>query len=353
MKENFEKMLHTMHEAAKRESAGESKEAVRKDLAEEIDRLYDEKVLPYGTEGDVYRLQMEKADIMGELHQKIRAIEDGESVAGFAEGESRDVEWNKGAHRAMVKLPSGKRAPATVGELVTDGAWGLAYKLGKDIPKDIKKRFIISEARRKILGLADEQIIRAEMAKRTIKEGGETNPSYRNIFEDTQKDNRTGVIAEKLVKTFFAKNIIDHELPIRFEEVDVHEDVERKIDFIVHLPRRARGVGVEEPEEREDVGIQLTTNITPEAHEWKAKQIEESKKRLSEDKSAVDDILLVTLPLKELNHQYNVWKKEEKRPGGPMRRWNGEQKKQIFKGVLQGLFSDEKLTEMWDQISKE
>lgn len=342
-----------MNEAAKRELAGENKETVRKELADEIERLYDEKVLPYGTERDVYRLQMEKADIMNELHQKIQAIEDGESVRGFAEGESRDVEWNKAAHRAMVKLSSGIRAPATVGELMTDGAWGLAYKLGKEVPKDIKKRFVVTEARRKILDLADEQIIRAEMVKRTTREGGETSPSYREIFEATQREKRDGIIAEKLVKTFFVKNIIDHELPLRFQEVDVHEDVERKIDFILHLPRHDRGVGVEEPTEREDIGVQLTTNPTKGAQKRKNKQIAESKERPSENTAVVDDIVLVTLPLKRLNEQYQKWKEEGKRPGGPMRRWDGEQRKQIFQGVLQGLFTDEKIAEMWEQVCKE
>ncbi len=353
MKENFEQSLLQTNEEIKKYKTAET-DTEKGSILQEMERMEKEyirdDVWSQETCKEVVALQLKKHKVMEELHEKIQALEKGEAVSGFTEGEPRSVEWNKAGHRAIVALPSGKRVPATVGEMVTDGEWGIAYTLEKDIPKDIKKRFVVAEARRKILALADEQIIETERVKTTTREGGTTSPSYRNIYEDVYKNERTGIIAEKLIKTFFEKNIIDHELQMTLEAVDVQRDIDQKIDFIIHLPSKKRGVGTEVSEERGDVGIQLTTDDSFEAHQRKTKQIEKAKKQLSERNDDVDDIVLVTLPLKQLNMIVSEWRRDEMRPGGPIKRWNDPQKEQVFRGVLQGIFSEQEITGMWESI---
>ncbi|MCX6738986.1 MAG: hypothetical protein NT098_02945 [Candidatus Parcubacteria bacterium] len=350
MKENFEQSLLQTNEEIKKYKTAET-DTEKGSILQEMERMEKEyihdDVWSQETSKEVIALQLKKHKVMEELHEKIQALEKGEAVSGFTEGEPRSVEWNKAGHRAMVALPSGKRAPATVGELVTDGEWGIAYVLGKDIPKDIKKRFVVAEARRKILAFSDEQIIETERVKKTTREGGDISPSYRNIFEDVDKEKKTGFIAEKLVKTFFQKNIIDHGLNLRMEEVDVQRDIDQKIDFILRLPHQTRGVGAESSRHKEDIGIQLTIDDTARAQERKNRQILEAKKHLGED---VDDIVLVTLPLTELSLLLHQWKKDEMRPGGPIKRWDDPKKEQIFRGVLQGLFSEKEITGMWESI---
>ncbi len=345
MKENFEESLLQTNEEIKKYKTAETdteKESILKEMERMEKEYVRDDIWSRETSKEVVSLQMKKHKVMEELHEKIQALEKGEAVSGFTEGEPRSVEWNKAGHRAMVALPSGKRAPATVGELVTDGEWGIAYTLGKDIPKDIKKRFVVAEARRKILALADEQIIETERVKKKT-----TNTSYRNIFEDVDKEKKTGFIAEKLVKTFFQKNIIDHELKIRMEEVDVQRDVDQKIDFILRLPHHTRGVGTESSRDKENIGIQLTIDNRVSAQERKNRQITEAKKHLGED---VDDIVLVTLPLTELSLLVHQWKEDEMRPGGPIKRWDDSRKEQVFRGVLQGLFSENEITGMWESV---
>lgn len=354
MKENFERSLLEANEqisSYKRSQTDEERSGLRKEFDETAGEFIREGIWSRETSAEILGLQKEKNDVMDQLHEKIRSLENNEEVAGFSEGEPRRVEWNKAGHRAMVVLPSGKKAPATVGELVTDGEWGLHYILSEDIPRDIKKRFIIAEARRKILALADKQIIETERMKKTTHEGGETSPTYRAIYEEEKSKKKMGIIAEKLTKTFFQKNIIDHELDMRLEEVDVQRDVDQKIDFILHLPFRKRGVGSEASEKRENIGIQLTINTEKKNQEHKKRQVAEAKKHLDED---VDDLVLVTLPLNELYLLLHRWEEDEMRPGGPIKKWwKDSQKEQIFRGVLQELFSDQEITGMWQSISGE
>ena len=361
MKEKFEESLLVTNEKIKayKKSEDEDERGGIKDEIEQMGKEFVEKgIWSKETAGGVFGLQKEKSDVMEQLHKKIQIIESGGEVSGFTEGESRSVEWNKAGHRAMVVLPSGKKVPATVGELVTDGEWGLNYVLDEGIPKDIKKRFIVAEARRKILSLADEQILKTEMVKKTTKEGGETSPSYLAIYEQEQakdRQNFQGMIAEKLVKTFFQKNIIDHNLSMKFEEVDVEMDVDKKIDFILHLPERNRGVGSEESDERGDVGVQFTildASIKKEKEkiEQKKNTVKDAKDKFAGKEKEVDDIVLVSLPLKKLRELRTAWEKDEMRPGGPMKKWNDEQKEYIFRGVLNGLFSQKEITEMWESI---
>ena len=353
MKENFEESLLSVNEALGKAEVADTDEK-KNNIVDEIEYLtryfVDEGTWSGETARTVFLLQKEKHELMGELHKKIQEIEEGKEISGFTEGEPRAVEWNKAGHRAMVVLPSGKRVSATVGELVTDGEWGLKYTLSKDVPLDIKKRFIIAEARRKILALADEQIIETERVKKTTREGGETSPSYRAIYEDEKTETRDGVIAEKIIETFFEKNILDHGLKMRLERVDRQRDVDEKIDFIFHLPRHQRGVGVDASDEREDIGIQLTVSNDPKLLKHKAKKIEEAKETFDGKRGEVDDIVLVTLPLKHMQEKIVSWKNEEMLPGGPMKKWEASKQEQIFRGVLQKLFPDKEITGMWESV---
>jgi len=354
MKENFEAALLGMNEKIKEEKEEPLTGAVPEDVEKEIEKFYKEGTLPEGTGEDVYKLQKEKREIVDELHRKLRAVDDGEAVTGFTEGEKREVWWNEKTGKASIKLPNGKWVLATAGDIVTDGEWGLSYKLDKDVPRDIKKKFVVAEARRKVLELADEQIERAEMVREPEpgRRRDVVNAIYRRMLESKERGNQDGVIAEKMIRTFFEKLITDAKLPIGFEAVDVYEDVERKIDFVICVPRRARGIGVEDPEEREDIGIQFTLNDSPETQERKMKQIAHSKSSHVKDRLEVDDIVLVTLPLRSLHASLDDWRDQGEKPGGPMQSWSETRKEDIFRGVLKGLVPEKEITEMWKIIKK-
>ena len=339
MKENFEQSLLATNEkinAYKKSEDDEGKDEVKNEIVKMGKKFVAQGIWSKETAGDIFRLQKEKNSVMAQLHKKIQAIEAGKEVSGFTEGVNRFVEWNRVGHRAMVVLPYGKRTPATVGELITDGAWGINYILDEDIPKDIKKRFVIAEARRKILELADEQIVETER-----KLGWNT---YEKIHDDKEgQKNQSGFIAEKLVTTFFQKNVIDHNLAMKVEEVDKYEDVAHKIDFKIHRPTHIRGVGT-------DTGVQLTINSSYEARTRKTEQIKTVKKEGGLD---VDDIVLVTLPMDDIQSIFKEWKENEMRPGGPIKVWDNSKKEQIFYEVLRGMFTDEEIVGMWESLEEE
>ncbi|MCX6735728.1 MAG: hypothetical protein NTZ13_01460 [Candidatus Parcubacteria bacterium] len=328
MKENFEEALRSLSEDIKQED--------EKKANKDLQKYSSKNILMKETAGVVYEIQKEKQHVIDELHQKIQDVENDKEVSGFTEGEPRFVEWNKRAHRAMVVLPSGKRTPATVGELVTDGEWNLSYTLSGEIPRDIRKRFITAEARRKIHNLADEQIIETE------KERG-LNPVFNHLKENEKsgaKEMKDGFIAEKLVATYFEKNILDHDLPMKFERADVLEDLQERIDFKIYRPDRIRGVGT-------TTGVQLTIDTTYQTQNRKKGDIEKVK---LENKSDVDDIVLVTLPLDHLRQKFSTWKNNEMRPGGPMKTWGDKEKKEIFRGVLYGIFPEKEISGMWESV---
>ncbi len=354
MKENFEQSLVQANELVKkyRDTDTEKEEkAVISDMEKLIKSSVKKGIWEEETASNVFLLQKKKSDVVKELHEKFQEIDQEKPVDGFSEGEQRNVIWNKQAHSAMAVLPSGKSVRVSVGELLTDGEWGLDYTLSGDIPRDIRKRFAAAEARRKILSLADEQILETERIKE-IKNKTKYTP-YGNMFSEKDiMEYKTGFIAEKLVKTFFEKNIIDHGLPMTLEEVDIERDVEKKIDFILHLTfkRYDRGVGIEEIKNGEDIGIQLTVDSSEETQKRKESQIERVKKNISN--VGVDDIVLVTIPMKYLGGSINLWKDQGMRPGGPMRSWEASRQEKIFHGVLQKLFPENEIADMWEEIRK-
>ena len=366
MKENFEQSLVQANELVKkyRDTDTEKEEnSVIAEMEKLIKNSVKKGIWEEETASNVFLLQKKKSDVVKELHEKFQEIDQERPVDGFSEGEQRNVVWNKQAHSAMAVLPSGKSVRVSVGELLTDGEWGLDYTLSGDIPRDIRKRFIVAEARRKILALADEQILETERIKE-VKNKTKYTP-YGNMFSEKDiMEHKTGFIAEKLVKTFFEKNIIDHGLPMTLEEVDIEKDVEKKIDFILHLSfkRHDRGVGVMEVKQHdrgvgeaevkdgEDIGIQLTVDPSEETHKRKEGQIERVKKNMSS--TGVDNIVLVTIPMKYLGGSINLWKEQGMRPGGPMRAWEASRQEKIFHGVLQKLFPENEIADMWEEIRK-
>ena len=164
------------------------------------------------------------------------------------------------------------------------------------------------------------------------------------------KISSSGLLAEKLVETFFEKNIIDYKLPMEMVEVDAYEDNERKIDFLVRVPKYVRGVETNVTEKK-DVGIQLTISTRDDILRLKKRQISEAIQKNISSNLHVDDIVLVNIPLTSCTNLFYQWDKNGKRPGGPEKLWDNSQKEAVFRGVLNKLLPEEKITEMWEKIS--
>jgi hypothetical protein len=82
-----------------------------------------------------------------------------------------------------------------------------------------------------------------------------------------------------------------------------------------------------------DRGVQFTINTGAEAQARKSSQLEKTNKKLG-DGSKVEEVVLVTIPLKDVRALYGEWQKAGKPPGGPQKRWTQRLKEEVVIAVL-------------------
>jgi hypothetical protein len=232
---------------------------------------------------------------------------------------------------------------------MVDGNWNVNYKLNHEsVPRTVQKRFVVEQARRKLQDLLDLQISTTESTSNRF------DYKMRSAYEGLRQshlEGREGIgqIAERMVRTYLEKLTYNSpDLDFSIERSDAHQDVEEKIDFLIHRKIRNRGVRVEVPNGKHDEGIQFTVNDRPEIQEHKRQQINRVREEVKKQEH-IDDIVLVTMPSHEFADAYRAWV-QHKTPGGPEQMWDGQTKEHIFRGVLQGFLSPEELDDHWRYI---
>lgn len=290
------------------------------------------------TQQTILRLQERKQAIMEELHDWLKAIDRGEQQEV---GErSRFVEMEDGV---LFCGAGDQRTKITLGELLTDKEWGIEYVLdAASVPRNIQKRYAVERAKLVLRRLLNEQIAWNEAHR-------EDTPELREAYlgsVNPEEEEQTGKIAERGVRTFLKKLVIDHGLPIEIVEADVHQDVAHKIDFAVRSTKGGRGVEVEETD-RVTLGFQFTTldpakNKSRRMLEHKRQQIAKSKEEHREFLD-VDDILLVAVPSSAYKGSFGIWKTSGKRPGGPDKFWPAEMRREILRYVMVNFMEPEEV----------
>jgi hypothetical protein len=282
---------------------------------------------------------------MKSFKQKIADLDNPETTAERKEGQVL-IMYNQGTEK-FYQVEKGME-PISVGEIMTDGDWGIEYYLDPEtIPRNIRKRYIIESAKNRIQSKLDEQIIIDEISnQKTDKFKRET---YGRIKADAEKGyDPTGIIAEKMVKNFLKKLTYDSDVNFRLIEADVFQDVEQKVDFIIHRKKHTRGVGVDENDQSGDIGIQFTTNPSQHKLRQKSQQIERAKSKLAEE-DAVEDIVLVSIPLNQTRDIYRKWSLD-KSGGGPDKLWTQDTKETIFKEVMKDFLAPKEIQEQWGKV---
>jgi hypothetical protein len=288
----------------------------------------------------IFALQKKKQEIMARLKEDIRDLE-RRDVYPQKRPNARWASYNEDG-RFSVK---GVRDSITLGEIMTDGEWGLSYNLDPDsIPRRVREKYLVEQAKHDLRELLGEQTIIDELASATTGEGPKT--AYRGRREEGS-EKRGGMIAEKMVRNFLKKLSYDYAVGFEVEEADMFQDVTQHIDFIIHRKSHHRGVGVEESAEAEDIGVQFTMNDDIEKQKLKNAQLERTRKSA---RGFVDDVVLVTMPFREVFNAHNVWKKM-RQPGGPDKLWDATTKEKIFRGVMQGIFTKDEMDGEWDKIA--
>ena len=242
---------------------------------------------------------------------------------------------------------TGKSSEINLTEVMTDGEWGMQYTFDDSVNIHDIRKYYLEQLKADLREKLDTQIIISETSNTrtdTFKQN-----AYRAIGERMEHGSEQGgVIAEKMVKNFLKKLAIETDADFEIVDADVHQDVEQKIDFIIHRKNteKVRGARVEESETRADIGIQFTMNTSKSQH--KEKQISNAKKRLG---SNIDDIVLVTLPIEQASNLYKKWNQNPS-SGGPEKSWDISTQEQIFRGVMDRVLSPEEINEFCERNFK-
>lgn len=352
--ENIKKYNDTIKDAAEvlnaKYESEEEKDADIKILAELIDEELSQKAQERQTSVEaqrkIYRIQEQKREIFQNLKNEITQLDDpGANIEALRKGQKVSYEndefWCEG--------PQGTRMSLTLGEIMTDGEWSLMYHLDETVPRNVRKRYLIESAKRRLRGLLDSQITIDETESADIDQG--VKRAYLGKAEIEKNDDLpSGLIAEQMVRNIFIKGMYDAELDIEVISTDVYQDIYEKMDFVIRRKSRTRGVNVEDNTSKE-IGIQFTTNISEHAQKRKKHQRELAKERLKEHaKETVDDIVIVSISLDTTREVYELWK-QEKRPGGPDKLWDVATKERIFRGVLSDILTPEEISREWAKLN--
>ncbi len=292
---------------------------------------------------EIYKIQEKKQEIMRKLKERIALLDDSTYKPERRPDEKTVIQMDDGY---IVKGERGRPdAAATKGDLLTDMNWDTYYYLDPaTVDRNFRKRYLIEDAKHELARLLDEQITTDEIAS------GSTTSQVKQAYERHvfTAGVETGFIAERMVKGLLQKLTADYDVDFDVLEADIFQDITKKIDFIIRRKKRERGVGVIENTKTEQIGIQFTTNIDPEAQERKTAQVQQAREYLRRD-DKIKDIVLVSMPPETIRNVYDSWRANPQ-PGGPDKQWGWEVKEKIFRGVMADILSPAEIDEQWNII---
>ncbi len=350
MRENFEEDLRLYSESSKEKLKEVPPPLLdnpffKRPPEKEIDEIKD---IPK----TIYYLQVEKQRIMQKLHRELAALDEPSHV------ENPEMEKRRGrfviqkGEKLFWQQKDGKNVALTLGEILTDDSWDIIYNLDQTtVSRATRKRYLIGQAENELRNLYDYQILVQEANNPELDSF--KKETYKRIFRDRQnKEIPAGLIVEKMVENFLKKISIDYDVSFKIMPADVDQDVDQKIDFIIHRRRYYRGVGIEADNgEKNDIGVQFTSASHPLKLNEKRHQVARAKEKLKYSDGLVEDIVLVTIPMYKFMGVYDIWK-EEKAPGGPDKLWSSEIKKEVFSKILSGILSPQKIETEWQKVQK-
>jgi hypothetical protein len=305
----------------------------------------------------IFEIEQQRVAIMERLAVDLQQLDETNTVG--IEGKMRSVQYDQ-EDGTMIYFNQGERNELSRGQLMVAGMWNERYFLDSSVPSDVKRQYLEQQARYQLSDLHDLEIALFESKQRYNQ--GPVSDTYQAIAAHYEEGYRPepGELAEKMVESFLTKLSLDYDLPYQLKSVSVYEDVEYKIDFIIEPIEEgtsAVGVGVAEPYDRPEIGIQFTIakNELTVAH--KKKQIASAKSRLErEGERRLRDLILIDLPLEEVAPIFDEWnavKARRRIPGGPDELWSKDTKEKVFEGILGRVFTEDVVDRMREKISGE
>lgn len=264
----------------------------------------------------------------------------------------RMVQYSEETNEPYVMTEDGQAHVLDIDNITTDIDWGVVYRPDANMPpelwRSIRKRMDITEARRNI-----EEIYNEELAKREGVSLPTTSISGVWLEEHFNPNNSSiaGIIGERMAKN--ALHSLGHqhkEMGLRVENSNAFEDAALKYDFKIALPNITRGVatvpfGVDREEyvaTKRNVGVQFTISKDSKILRKKEGQLRTVRERIGDDemrkytKRPISDIILVSLRL-DASKRYAQWLSAGKPPGGPEQYISEEERNELFAKITEGL----------------
>lgn len=322
MKERFETALKAV-----------AKEALSRDEAESIETI--EKFINAETLSYIRQIQTDKISLVTQLREwRKKFWNDAEEHNSSLENRNGAKNLSVNAEgKFQVFLKGGEAVTLSRGEVMSASEWGFWWKFDDNVPQTDQIAIMSKQVRTVVASAFDRQLI--EFGSVDTLSDERKRDTYR-VIKEKNLDLKTmpaGILAEKMITSLLTKEMYDNpSLSFTIKSVDVYEDVEHKIDFILELKDTVRGVKVGEP--HHSVGIQFTIN--PAATEQKERQLEKVRK-VSLHETNVDEIMLITIPLNDVVAKYEAWagaKKGQVDPRGPDNLWSDETKRKIIEVLL-------------------
>jgi len=303
------------------------------------------------TQKKIYSIQKEKQLIVEQLKEKLACL-DNPDCRNEGEKEDRPAKFDDLEDAFTYEDDKNVKREATFGEIMTDMDWGIYYHLDeRSVPRLMVKKYLVERAKNNLRKLLDIQIIKSEtegnISHKLRKE------AYLTLFREKasgKEKKKAGFISEKMVKNILKKMNIDADAPFQVKESDVFQDVDQKIDFIIHRKEKKRGVRVEESETIKDVGIQFSIN--PGVTEKKKEQVERAKKELKNENGNINDIVLVIFPIKIAAELREKWEKGGRLAGGPDKYLGRDMRKKIFTDLIKNILTEEEVAACWSRYEK-
>lgn len=237
----------------------------------------------------------------------------------------------------------------SIGEINSGVIWKNNYYLSFDSFRENKEEGVYQYE--EYLKLYTEQktleILNKYIYEEELKENYNKDLFKKNAYENSLKESnrnfsemRSGKLAEKLVQSFLIRIFAENkEIDAQINEVNIYQDVENKIDFIIKTKTHKRGVGIDSDEIDEEKirKIQFTINSSTLSSELKNKQLEN-----------LNDVILVKIPEFEVGKIMKNWKERRESRINPDKFIDKETKTIILENILKGFIEEEKL----DKIKK-
>ena len=307
-------------------------------------------------------LQEYKDQITDQLQEELRMVAEKKGIIRGQGTLNREAIYDA-RHNTFLVNCEGTLGSATLGDLIADVSLGSEYTLSLDsVPPELAKQYVLARAKTRIQQLYNRQVALQEKEK--SEQGGKlTRAGY---FEEALKDLDA---KEKGTETHAGKQFeqdavhllkqIQFDIPelgVEVEEVNVVQDMDEKIDFIVKIHEHHRGVQVEEEEkvlgDDSVFGIQFTLK-------WKEDDLKVKQNKIDKSlhkgiRTQVDDVLLVTVPITcaEVKKAHEQWHAKGCPPGGPVKLYAQEVKLKILEKIVDHAGTKNIIEEHREKIEK-